>query len=294
MSRTVRATPTGRPLRRRRVLRYVLAGAGAVLVLLLAHTLVFPGFVLAKASVVEYAACRGFAAGDATAAAPRVIAHRGYLPDAAVAENSVASIEAALAAGYTAIEIDVNFTRDLVPVLFHDQTLERLTARSGALGGLSWDELQAVPLRDGQPVLRLADFWRQYAPRFELVCVDVKAGAGPAAARAQALSEALPARPNMPRVIVIGVSYATLKATARLRPELSYACETFGAVANWLAGFDAVSASYDKFSPGQARLARALGLTYVVWTLNKPDQVASVAAAGADAYMTDRFPPTAK
>ena len=35
-------------------------------------------------------------------------------------------------------------------------------------------------------------------------------------------------------------------------------------------------------------------MTYVVWTLNAPEQVSLVTAAGVDAYMTDRFPPAGK
>ncbi|GAA2275941.1 MULTISPECIES: glycerophosphodiester phosphodiesterase [Kitasatospora] len=61
-------------------------------------------------------------------------------------ENTLASVESALAAGADAVEVDVQLTRDGVPVLLHDPTLERLwgdprrigsvtLARLGELGG---------------------------------------------------------------------------------------------------------------------------------------------------------------
>ena len=53
------------------------------------------------------------------------IAHRG-LHDDSVPENSFEAFEAAIAAGYP-IEIDVQLTKDKVPVVFHDDNLERLT-----------------------------------------------------------------------------------------------------------------------------------------------------------------------
>ena len=53
------------------------------------------------------------------------IAHRG-LHDDAVPENSFEAFEAAIAEGYP-IEIDVQLTKDKVPVIFHDDNLERLT-----------------------------------------------------------------------------------------------------------------------------------------------------------------------
>jgi glycerophosphoryl diester phosphodiesterase len=291
MNGTVRSIRPSRRARRSRWRRRIYLGVGLVAVACAALTFAAPAWVLAKASVLEYALCRRLAPGTSRPASPLVIAHRGHLTDEHVCENSEASIAAALAAGYSAIEIDVSFTRDLVPVLFHDDALARLTGRAGTLGDLSSSELQRVRLRDGQPILTLADFWQRLADRFTLVCIDVKGSEQCAAARARALSQALPARVGMPRVIVIGVPYQVLRETIRLRPEVSYACEAFGVVANRLVGFDAVSASLDKFSPGQVRLARTLGMTYVVWTLNTPEQVAAAEAAGVDAYITDGFAP---
>jgi len=63
----------------------------------------------------------------------RPIAHRG-LHDAAngVIENTLPAAEAAIAAGY-AIECDVQMSADEEIFVFHDETLDRLTDRTGAL-----------------------------------------------------------------------------------------------------------------------------------------------------------------
>jgi len=53
------------------------------------------------------------------------IAHRG-LHDDSVPENSLAAFEAAIEAGYP-IEIDVQLTKDKIPVVYHDDFLLRLT-----------------------------------------------------------------------------------------------------------------------------------------------------------------------
>jgi len=53
------------------------------------------------------------------------IAHRG-LHDDSVPENSLAAFEAAVKAGFS-IEIDVQLTKDKVPVVYHDDFLHRLT-----------------------------------------------------------------------------------------------------------------------------------------------------------------------
>jgi glycerophosphoryl diester phosphodiesterase len=70
----------------------------------------------------------------------RLIAHRGlHDASAGLVENSLPSFEAAIARGY-AIETDVQAARWGEPVIFHDSTLDRLTALTGRV---SW---QPAPL----------------------------------------------------------------------------------------------------------------------------------------------------
>lgn len=77
------------------------------------------------------------------------IAHRAYHDRAAGRpENSRAAIRAAVKAGY-GIEIDLQLSRDGVPMVFHDETLERLTAREGWLCDLIAADLAATPLTGG-------------------------------------------------------------------------------------------------------------------------------------------------
>ncbi|WP_442756535.1 glycerophosphodiester phosphodiesterase family protein [Methylocystis sp. JAN1] len=76
----------------------------------------------------------------------RPIAHRG-LHDFArgIVENSVGAAQAAVAAGY-AIECDVQATRDGDLVVFHDESLERLTRRRGKVANFDAAALAAITL----------------------------------------------------------------------------------------------------------------------------------------------------
>lgn len=77
------------------------------------------------------------------------IAHRAYHDRAqARPENSRAAIRAAIAAGY-AIEIDLQLSRDGVPMVFHDETLERLTPQDGWLCDKTAAALAEIPLTGG-------------------------------------------------------------------------------------------------------------------------------------------------
>jgi len=75
------------------------------------------------------------------AAKPELIAHRGYPRH--FPENSIAGIEAAIAAGARYIEVDVQLTADEVPVLFHDRTLDRVCGVAGDIAGYRLKELAA-------------------------------------------------------------------------------------------------------------------------------------------------------
>lgn len=77
------------------------------------------------------------------------LAHRA-LHDVArgVAENSTAAIRDAVTAGY-GIEVDVQLTADGAAAVFHDTTLDRLTAQSGMVKGCAMNELSRIPLSGG-------------------------------------------------------------------------------------------------------------------------------------------------
>jgi glycerophosphoryl diester phosphodiesterase len=73
---------------------------------------------------------------------PLAIGHRGaaaHLP-----ENTMPSFAKALDLGADALEFDVTLTRDGVPVVIHDDSVNRTTDGHGAVGDLSFDEIRRL------------------------------------------------------------------------------------------------------------------------------------------------------
>lgn len=68
------------------------------------------------------------------------VAHRG--DPYRVRENTLPSLRSAIGRGADAVEIDVRLTRDGVPVLLHDATLDRLWDHDRPLASLTWDEVR--------------------------------------------------------------------------------------------------------------------------------------------------------
>jgi glycerophosphoryl diester phosphodiesterase len=87
------------------------------------------------------------------------IAHRGLHDERiGVIENSISAARAAIAKNY-AIECDVQLTRDGKVVVFHDDTLERLTSAKGRVDQLSAAEITALSLSGGaDKIPTLAEF----------------------------------------------------------------------------------------------------------------------------------------
>ncbi len=77
----------------------------------------------------------------------RPFAHRG-LHDATrgVVENSLSAVKAAMGKGY-AIEVDLQCAAGAMPVVFHDDTLGRLTEETGPVTARSAEALCRIPLR---------------------------------------------------------------------------------------------------------------------------------------------------
>lgn len=72
----------------------------------------------------------------------KFFAHRGLFDNATDApENSLNAFRRAVDKGF-GIELDIQMTKDKVPVVFHDFTLRRVTGQPGKVSDYTFDELQ--------------------------------------------------------------------------------------------------------------------------------------------------------
>lgn len=91
-------------------------------------------------------------------------AHRGlHNNETQAPENSMAAFEKAVQAGY-GIELDVQLSKDRVPVVFHDFTLQRICGQEGKVCDYTYEELHEFKLCNSderiprfEEVLKLVD-----------------------------------------------------------------------------------------------------------------------------------------
>ena len=99
----------------------------------------------------------------------RIIAHRGVAQH--YPENTLAALLAAEQAGADAVELDVQFSSDGVPMVLHDALLERTTDRHGDVGEHTAEQLAGIGAHEPQ---RFGDrFLGEFIPSLSHCCTEL-------------------------------------------------------------------------------------------------------------------------
>lgn len=76
------------------------------------------------------------------------LAHRGG--EYGSPENSLSAVRKVASLGIKALEIDAHLSKDKIPIVFHDDTLERTSTGQGHIADFIWSELESLNLKDHQ------------------------------------------------------------------------------------------------------------------------------------------------
>lgn len=129
-----------------------------------------------------------------------LIAHRGSPLRAP--ENTLSSFEMAVEAGATAIETDIQLTADGIPVLCHDDLLQRYGHGDRTINSLQFAELKTLDFGSwfdsafcGEPILPLETLFQHFGNRIEYH-LEIK-----------------DAHPDTPQTVLAGLARYGLSAT---------------------------------------------------------------------------------
>ncbi|MFT3798935.1 glycerophosphodiester phosphodiesterase family protein [Microbacterium sp.] len=237
------------------------------------------------------------------APAPRVLAHRGFVPRDAegIVENTLAAFAAAHAAGARHVESDCHLTADGVVVLFHDVDLRRVTGDPRRIAEVTHAELARIMAdRGGLATARDA------LEAFPALCfnLDVKA-----AAAAVPLGRIV--APHADRVLLTSFSDArrtaamdaaraaggwpaTSAGQATVARVLAAVTTRSGALTRRaLRGLDALQIPERQgalriLTPRLLQFAHDHGVEVHVWTVNDAYTMGRLLDLGVDGLVTDR------
>ena len=221
------------------------------------------------------------AAHDTPPAAPLVIAHRATMGHAP--ENTMAGIRQALSMSCDGVEIDVRLCADGVPVLIHDDLLDRTTNARGRVADATLAQLQVVDAGGGQPVPTLRAVIDEIDGQILLV-IELKSSEGDdIAALCQAVLREIARADALPWTWLWSFDptiVAELAQTAPTGRRIAHLCpeptpEIWRAVSDL--GLDGISVHHRALDASAAAACRAHRLALFTWTANEPDDLAHVA-----------------
>lgn len=225
------------------------------------------------------------------------MAHRGasaYAP-----ENTLAAFKLAFDMGADGIELDVAPTRDGVPVVMHDDTVDRTTDGHGAIRDLTLDEIKRldagitfdVKFR-GERVPTLAEVLSTVAPR-GLVNIELKFGKlSPTGLEAAAVARVIKETDAANRVFISSFNRFPLheigRVDASLPLGLSYCARIPIPFQRPLQAPSALHPEHVLVNPGFVRWAHGKGYKINTWTVNDPVEMKRLVGLGVDAIITNK------
>lgn len=226
---------------------------------------------------------------------PRIIAHR--CGGALAPENTLPGLDVAARLGCRGVEFDVMLSRDDIPVVIHDETLERTTSGTGRVADMLAQDILACDAG--------VKHHRAYAgtcvPGFDetLSCitrlglwanVEIKPASGHDTATGRIVAQDLGSF-DKAQGIVSSFSREALVAARACNPALPLALLFEHLPDDWADQAHALAASAVHLAARHvtASTARALGATpWACYTVNTRDEAARLFDLGCTAIFTDR------
>jgi glycerophosphoryl diester phosphodiesterase len=227
-----------------------------------------------------------------------IVGHRGDRAEAP--ENTMVSLELAMDE-LDFVETDVQLSRDGVPVLFHDTTLERVTGERDTVGELDLAQLRRLDVGAwygddyaGERMPTLDEFLEELATR-ETARALVELKADWTVEEVRTVVDLIELHGLRGRVVLQSFSLETLFAVQRVSPstprimlirelpaEPVALAERLGVI-----GFGTTAASVTAV-PGALLALHEAGVAVLCYTLNTHDHWQEVSALGVDGIITDQ------
>lgn len=244
---------------------------------------------------------------------PLIIGHRGA--SAVAPENTLAAFKRAIHLGADGLEFDVRLAGDGVPVVIHDETLQRTALVQKRVAELSAAELQQLNVGSwfsrsrkasidefpSERIPTLQQLFELFASSPALLYLEMKCDPSQRAQLAAACCRLLRNSSLRQRVIVECFDLAAIEAVKRIEPGIRTAAlfqPKLSRPSSLLmgqrlvdqataAGADEIALHYKLASHRVIDKANLAGLKVVVWTVDDPIWIQRARRSGIDALITN-------
>jgi glycerophosphoryl diester phosphodiesterase len=232
---------------------------------------------------------------------PLWIAHRGG--GAAAPENTLAAIRTGAAAGFRMVEFDVMLSRDGVPLLIHDETLERTTDGHGRVCEHDFAALQRLdaggwhsPAFAGERLPSLEQALDLLRALDLDANIEIKPARGFEQVTGEAAARLIAARWPSDRQppLLSSFDFSALDAARRVAPHLPRALLFEEVPDDWRAQMQAhdamsIHCDHSRLSDERTRDIVSAGVPLRCYTVNDAARAAALIGAGVSGLFTDRL-----
>lgn len=209
------------------------------------------------------------------------IGHRGAKGH--IAENTIASFEKAIELGVDMIELDVHLSKDCIPVVIHDTTVDRTTNAKGKVVDFTANEIQKISIPTLEDVLVLVE--NQCGINIEIKVFEAT----------KPVLEALK-KANFPleKIIVSSFDWEVLQLCHAEATTFALGVLTETSVDDALTFAKTINAYsinpyYKLLNSQNVQEIHQNGFKIYPWTVNKPEDITFVKSLKVDGIITD-FP----
>jgi glycerophosphoryl diester phosphodiesterase len=229
------------------------------------------------------------------------LGHRGasaYAP-----ENTLTSFNLAFDMGADGVELDVSVTKDRVPVVIHDNRVDRTTDGHGAIAEMTLAEVKRFDAGAffgakfrGEKIPTLAEVLGGPGRR-GIVNIELKSGKLPKVGlEASAIAKVIEETQAHERVIISSFNHFALHAIHALDPRLPLGFLYFNRAplsfpymkSQPLVQPTALHPRFVVVTPGFVQWARGRNYKINTWTVDEPDEMRRLISLGVDSIMTNK------
>jgi len=216
----------------------------------------------------------------------RIIGHRGA--SAIAPENTLLSFQRAFDDGADGIEFDVRLSKDGVPVIIHDDTIDRVTDAVGAVSSFTAEELANIDAEEGIPTLH--SLFELLGTEY-LYNIEIKDKEAQGQKVISAVLNVIEQFPDLDRSILLSsfehssVEYVQDQRTANMLVATIRVSDS-PAIPDFFEG-EAYHPNHGLVTAESMKIARENGWLINVWTVNDPDVGRRMLELEVNAILTD-------
>lgn len=243
---------------------------------------------------------------------PLIIAHRGA--SALAPENTLSAFRKAMEDGAEGIEFDVRLAGDGVPVVFHDERLDRVGLKNGRVSDFSSGDLQNLDVgtwfNSLKPDRANSEFAKETVPTLRtvldflngfqgIIYIELKCEEAEVKQLVKAVCREIAGSALLPKIILKSFCLQTIPETRRLCPDVKTAALFAPKITSFFRrekyllrladelGTDHLSLHYSLISRKLMEKAERKNLPVTIWTADNPLWVKRALNLGIHAIITN-------